>query len=237
MATCLVDAMFPDVGRATVALLRRLGHQVEVPPEQTCCGQMHLNTGYGPDAIGVLRHHVGAFAGSDVVVAPSASCVASVRHQHAALARAAGDLTLAAEAEALAERTYELSELLVDVLGVTEVGAWYPHRVTWHPTCHSLRLLCVADRPRRLLAEVEDLELVELPGAEACCGFGGTFALKNPAVSAAMLDDKVRNVVATGAEACAAGDSSCLMQIAGGLSRQRARVRAVHLAEILASTR
>lgn len=237
MATCLVDAMFPDVGRATVGLLRRLGHRVEVPAEQTCCGQMHLNTGYGPRALGVVRHHVTAFAGAEVVVAPSASCVASVRHGHAALARAAGEPGLAAEAEALGARTHELSELLVDVLGVTEVGAWYPHRVTWHPTCHSLRLLQVGDRPRRLLEAVEDLELVELPGAEQCCGFGGTFALKNPAVSSAMLDDKVRHVLDSGAAVCSAGDSSCLMQIGGGLTRRSAPVRTVHLAEILASSR
>jgi L-lactate dehydrogenase complex protein LldE len=237
MATCLVDAMFPDVGRSTVGVLRRLGHQVDVPAEQTCCGQMHLNTGYGPGALGVIRHHVAAFADAEIVVAPSASCVASVRHQHVALARAAGDGALAADAEALGARTHELSELLVDVLGVTDVGAWYPHRVAWHPTCHSLRLLQVGDRPRRLLEAVEDLELVDLVGSEECCGFGGTFALKNPAVSSAMLDDKVRHVLDSGAEVCSAGDSSCLMQIGGGLSRRSSPVRAVHLAEILASSR
>lgn len=237
MVTCLVDGLFPEVGKATVGVLRRLGHSVVVPAEQTCCGQMHLNTGYGPAALGVVRHHVAAFSGAEVIVAPSGSCVASVRHQHAATARRAGDAALAAEAEAVAARTFELSELLVDVLGVTDVGAWYPHRVAWHPTCHSLRLLGVGDRPRRLLEAVEDLELVELPGAEECCGFGGTFALKNPAVSAAMLDDKLRHVVGSGAEVCAAGDASCLMHIGGGLSRDRSNLATVHLAEILAATR
>jgi len=236
MVTCLVDGLFPEVGRATVRLLRRLGVEVEVPAGQTCCGQMHLNTGYWHQALSVVRHHVETFAASETVVAPSASCVGSVRHQHAAMARKAGDETLAHDAEALAKRTFELSEFLVDVLGVTEVGAYYPHRVTWHPTCHSLRMLGLGDRPLRLLRQVEGLELVELPSAESCCGFGGTFALKNPAVSAAMLDDKVRSVCSTGA-LCAAGDSSCLMQIGGGLSRDGYRGRTVHLAEILASTR
>lgn len=237
MVTCLVDGLFPDIGRATVSLLRRLGHDVDVPAGQTCCGQMHINTGYGPGALGVVRHHLAVFAGAEVVVAPSASCVGSVRHQHAAVARQAGDPALAAEAERLAARTYELSELIVDVLGVTDVGAYYPHRVTWHPTCHSLRVLGLGDRPRRLLEEVEGLELVDLPDAESCCGFGGTFSLKNPAVSAAMLDDKLRQVEATGTERCGSGDASCLMQIGGGLARRGSAVRPVHLAEILASTR
>lgn len=237
MVTCLVDGMFPQVGRATVTLLRRLGHTVVVPAGQTCCGQVHLNTGYGPAALGVVRHHVAAFAGAEVVVAPSASCVGSARHQHAAVARQAGDEPLAADADALAARTWELSELLVDVLGVTDVGAWYPHRVAWHPTCHSLRALRLGDRPRRLLEAVEELELVELASADACCGFGGMFAVKNAAVSSAMLADKVRHVTASGASVCASGDSSCLMQIGGGLSRAGSPIRPLHLAEILAATR
>ena len=236
-ATCLVDGMFPSVGRATVRLLERLGHEVVVPPEQVCCGQMHVNTGYLADALPIVRNHVRAFDRSDVVVAPSGSCVGSVRHQQAMVAEHAGDRALAHDARSLAGRTYELTELLVDVLGLEDVGAWYPHRVTYHPTCHSLRMLRVGDRPLRLLRQVEDIELVELPQAESCCGFGGTFALKNSAVSAAMLEDKVRNVVATGASVCTAGDSSCLLHIGGGLSRQGAGTRAVHLAEVLAGTR
>jgi L-lactate dehydrogenase complex protein LldE len=168
-----------------------------------------------------------------VVVAPSGSCVGSVRHQHA---RLAGDPALARRAAAVAARTYELSELLVDVLGVTDVGAYFPHRVTYHPTCHSLRLLRVGDRPLALLRAVRGLDLVELPGAEGCCGFGGTFAVKNADTSTAMLADKMRAVLDTGAEFCAAGDSSCLLHIGGGLSRLRTGVRTVHLAEILAAT-
>jgi L-lactate dehydrogenase complex protein LldE len=184
----------------------------------------------------LVRNHVAAFEGYQAVVAPSGSCTAAVRHQHAEVARQFGDPGLAGAARELAGRTYELSEFLVDVLGMTDVGARYPHRVTYHPTCHSLRLLRVGDRPLRLLRAVRDLDLVELPAAETCCGFGGTFALKNPGVSGAMLADKLAAVAGTGAGVCTAGDASCLMHIGGGLSRQRAGVQAVHLAEILAST-
>jgi len=235
--TCLADTLFPGVGRATVRLLERLGHRVEFPQAQTCCGQMHINTGYVRDALPLVRHYVETFEPYDVIVAPSGSCVGSVRHQYAMVARRYGDEKLARRAEAVAGRTYELSQLLVDVLGVEDVGAFYPHRVTYHPTCHSLRLLRVGERPLRLLRNVAGIDLVELPDAEVCCGFGGTFALKNADVSTAMLADKMRNVVGTRAEVCTAGDSSCLMHIGGGLSRLRAGVRTVHLAEILASTR
>jgi L-lactate dehydrogenase complex protein LldE len=235
--TCLVDGLFPDVGKATVGLLERLGHQVEVPLAQTCCGQMHINTGYTREALPLVRRHVAAFQGYEAVVVPSGSCAGSVRHQHAWLAREAGDRGLAAAAEEVASRTFELSEFLVDVLELEDVGAWYPHRVTYHPTCHSLRVLRVGDRPLRLLRAVGGIDLVELPEAEVCCGFGGTFAVKNPDTSTAMLADKMRHVLATRAEVCSAGDSSCLLHIGGGLSRLRAGVRTVHLAEILASTR
>jgi L-lactate dehydrogenase complex protein LldE len=234
-ATCLVDTLFPDVGRATVTLLERLGHQVEFPLEQTCCGQMHVNTGYQREALPLVRRYVETFEPYEAVVAPSGSCVGSVRHQHATVARKYGDEQLAVRAERVAERTFELSELLVDVLGVEDVGATYPHRVTYHPTCHSLRMIRVADKPLRLLRRVRGIDLVELPEADVCCGFGGTFALKNAEVSTAMLADKMTNVLGTGAEICTAGDSSCLMHIGGGLSRLSTGVRTVHLAEILAS--
>ncbi|MBO0776933.1 MAG: (Fe-S)-binding protein [Actinobacteria bacterium] len=234
--TCLGDTLFPEVGKATVRLLERLGHDVVFPQAQTCCGQMHVNTGYLQDALPLVRHYVEVFEGCEAVVVPSASCTGSIRHQHAMVARRYGDEALAARAEAVAARTYELSELLTGVLGTDDVGAYYPHRVTYHPTCHSLRLLGVGDRPLRLLRRVRGLTLTELPGADSCCGFGGTFALKNADVSTAMLADKMRGVLATGAEVCTAGDSSCLMHIGGGLSRLRAGTRTVHLAEILAST-
>ncbi len=235
--TCLADTLFPDVGKATVTLLQRLGHEVEFPEAQTCCGQMHVNTGYQRDALPLVRRYVEVFErGYDAIVMPSGSCAGSVRHQHAMVARRSGDELLARRAEAVAARSYELSELLTDVLKIEDVGAYYPHRVTYHPTCHSLRVLRVGDRPLRLLRRVAGLELVELPDADVCCGFGGTFAVKNADTSTAMLADKMRNVLGTRAEVCTAGDSSCLMHIGGGLSRLRTGIRTVHLAEILAST-
>jgi L-lactate dehydrogenase complex protein LldE len=236
LITCLVDGMFPDVAADTVTLLRRLGHEVEVPLAQTCCGQMHINTGYPRPALPLVRRYVETFAGFDAVVAPSGSCIGSVRHQQAPLARAAGDLALAHQAEQVAARSYELSELLVDVLDVVDVGARYPHTVTYHPTCHSLRLLRVGDKPLQLLRAVDAINLVELPEADSCCGFGGTFALKNADVSAAMLADKITHVEATGADRLCASDSSCLMHLGGGLTRLRTGVKPVHLATILAST-
>jgi L-lactate dehydrogenase complex protein LldE len=235
-ATCLADTLFPDVPKATVTVLERLGHQVDFPAGQTCCGQMHVNTGYQREALPLIRRYVDVFEPHEVIVVPSGSCAGSVAHQHAMVARGHGDEALARRAEAVAARTYELSQLLIDVLGVEDVGAYYPHRVAYHPTCHSLRLLRVGDRPLRLLRAVAGLELVTLPEADECCGFGGTFAVKNADVSTAMLADKMGNVLATGAEVCTAGDSSCLMHIGGGLSRLRTGVRTVHLAEILAST-
>jgi len=235
--TCLADGLFPNSAIATVELLERLGHEVVFPEHQTCCGQMHVNTGYQREAVALVRHHVEVFedAACDAVVAPSGSCVGSVRHQHAMVARRAGDEALAQRAEAVAARTYELSELLVDVLGVRDVGAYYPHTVTYHPTCHSLRMLRVGDKPLQLLRHVRGLTLVELPMAESCCGFGGTFAIKNVDTSTAILEDKMAAILGTGAQVCTAGDSSCLMHIGGGLSRIGSAVRTVHLAEILAS--
>lgn len=241
-ATCLVDGLFPSAATATVRLLERLGHEVVVPTGQACCGQMHVNSGYPDRALPIIRNHVRTFwpvvGGEwDAVVAPSGSCVGAARHQQAGVARRAGDPGLAAAADDVAARTYELSQLLVDVLGVTDVGAWFPHTVTYHPTCHSLRMLRVGDRPTRLLQAVDGLELVDLPDADQCCGFGGTFALKNADTSAAMVADKADGVVASGAAVLTAGDWSCLMNIDGALSRRDAPVHTVHLAEILASTR
>src|SRR5262249_34958167 len=162
---------------------------------------------------------------------PSASCAGAIRHQHTMIARDARDDALAAAAQATADRTYELSEFVIDVLGTDDVGAYFPHRVTYHPTCHSLRLLKVGDRPLRLLRNVRGIGLVDLPAHDECCGFGGTFSIKNPDVSAAMLADKMEAVIETGAEVLCAGDRSCLMHIGGGLERIRAGVKTLHLAE------
>jgi Fe-S oxidoreductase len=236
MVTCVNDAMFPDTGRAVVTLLRRLGVDVDFPEAQTCCAQPMVNTGYLDEAVPVVRTFVDAFEGYDAVVTPSGSCAGSARHQHSLVARRSGDPVLEGRVASLGPRVFELSEFLVDRLGVTDVGAYFPHRVTYHPTCHSLRMLGVGDRPRRLLESVRGLTLVDLPGAEECCGFGGTFAVKNADTSVAMGADKARHVRDTGAEVLVAGDNSCLMHIGGLLSRQRAGVRVMHLAEILAAT-
>jgi L-lactate dehydrogenase complex protein LldE len=236
MVTCVNDAMFPDTGRAVVRLLRRLGVDVEFPAAQTCCAQPMVNTGYLDEAVPVVRRFVDAFAGFDAIVAPSGSCAGSARHQHSIVARRSGDPGLVSAVEATSPRTYELSEFLVDVLGVVDVGAYFPHQVTYHPTCHSLRMLGVGDRPWRLLQAVRGIRLTELRAAEECCGFGGTFAVKNADTSVAMGADKTRHVRESGAEVLVAGDNSCLMHIGGLLSRQRSGVRTLHLAEVLAST-
>ncbi|MGB0098648.1 MAG: (Fe-S)-binding protein [Nocardioides sp.] len=236
MVTCINDALYPDTGRAVVTLLRRLGVDVDFPAAQTCCAQPMVNTGYLDEAVPVVRTFVDAFAGYDAVVTPSGSCAGCARHQHSIVARRSGDPALAEAVAVTSPKVYELSEFLVDVLGVTDVGAYYPHTVTYHPTCHSLRMLGVGDRPRRLLEQVRGLTLLDLPGAEECCGFGGTFAMKNADTSVAMGSDKARRVCDTGAEVLVAGDNSCLTHVGGLLSRQRAGVRTVHLAEILAAT-
>jgi L-lactate dehydrogenase complex protein LldE len=236
MVTCVNDAMFPDTGKAVVRLLSRLGVDVDFPMSQTCCAQPMVNTGYLDEAVPVVRNFVESFAGYDAVVAPSGSCAGSARHQHAIVARRSGDPGLARAVAEVSPKVYELSELLVDVLGVEDVGAYFPHAVTYHPTCHSLRMLGVGDRPTRLLRAVRGLRLVDLPHAEECCGFGGTFAVKNADTSVAMGSDKARHVQDTGAEVVVAGDNSCLMHIGGLLSRQRSGVKVMHLAEVLAAT-
>lgn len=240
MTTCLVDVMAPDVARSTVLLLERLGHDVVFDPRQTCCGQMHTNTGYYTEAAPVVRSFVDTFEPQldevDAIVMPSGSCAGCVRDQHAKVAAHEGDAQLGERAARVAAKTYELSELLVDVLGVTDVGAYFPHRVTYHPTCHSMRMLKVGPRPLRLLRAVEGIDVVNLPQSDTCCGFGGTFSVKNDATSDAMVTDKAANVVRSGAEYVVAGDASCLMNIGGKLRRTGAQPRVIHLAQILAST-
>jgi L-lactate dehydrogenase complex protein LldE len=222
--TCLGDTLFPNVGAATVTVLERLGIGVDFPRAQTCCGQLHLNAGYAAEAKALAARFVGVFAGWDMIVTPSGSCAAHVRVYYPELL---GDL-----AGDLPERVLELSELVERAGG--GVGASWPGTVAYHPTCHSLRLLRLGDGPQRLLRGVRGLELVELPDADVCCGFGGTFAVKNAAVSTAMLEDKLACIEASGADVVCACDSSCLMHIGGGLARRSSRVRALHLAEILA---
>src|SRR6476659_3589622 len=224
--TCLTDTLFPDTGKAVVKVLERLGHQVDFPVGQSCCGQMHFNTGYRREAVPMARGFAAAFGGFEAVVTPSASCASMVREYYPALAEEAGDPGLARAVAEVAPRTHELSVFLADVLGVTDVGGYFPHRVTYHPSCHSLRML----------RAVRGLDLADLPDAEACCGFGGTFAVKNADVSAAICADKVAAVRMSGAEVLCAADNSCLMHIGGALDRQRSGVAVMHLAEILART-
>ncbi len=232
--TCLNDTFFPNTGRAVVEVLERLGHQVSFDPAQTCCGQMHLNSGYGADALALARRFAAVFRDAQAVVIPSTSCTAMVRTQFPRMAEA--DPVLHRQIEDLTPRVHEFSEFLTGVLGITDTGAYFPHRVTYHASCNSLRALHLGDGPLALLRAVAGIDLVELPDARECCGFGGTFAVKNAEVSTAMLSDKMRAVLDTGAEIVTAGDNSCLMHIAGGLSRGRTGVRAMHLAEILAHT-
>jgi L-lactate dehydrogenase complex protein LldE len=234
--TCINDTMFPDTGRATVDVLERLGVSLEFPTGQTCCGQMHVNTGYRKQATGIMRGFLDAFEAYEYVVAPSSSCVGTVRHHFPKLAAESGDPVLAQRVEALAPRVFDLSEFIVDILGVEDVGAYFPHRVTYHSTCHSLRAIGLGDRPYRLLRAVRGLTLVDLPSSEECCGFGGTFSVKNPDVSVAMGSDKARHVRETGAQVLVAPDRSCLMHLGGLLSRSRGGVQVMHLAEVLAQT-
>ncbi len=216
-ATCIGDTLFPEACRATMRVLERLGHEVVFPAEQTCCGQMHLSSGYADEAAKLGRRFVEIFGAYETVVSPSSSCVGTVRELYGL------------------DNVFELSELLVSKLGVEDVGASFAGRVTYHPTCHSLRVTRVGEAPLRLLRNVRGLELVELPRDDECCGFGGTFSIKNADTSSAMLADKCDAVESTGAGVCTALDGSCLLQIGGGLSRRGAGVRTLHLAEILAS--
>jgi L-lactate dehydrogenase complex protein LldE len=230
--TCYNDTLFPDTGKAVVRVLERLGHTVEFPAGQTCCGQMHYNTGYQTEAMPLLERFVDQFRGAEAVVVPSSSCVAMMRDHYPMMAEHIGKPALTAELNKLLPNVYEFSEFLTKRLGLTDVGAYYPHKVTYHASCHGLRNLGLGDGPQTLLRAVKGIDLVEIAGLEQCCGFGGTFAVKNAEVSSAMLAEKTNAILNTKAEACTACDNSCLMHIQGALHRQRNPVKTVHLAEI-----
>jgi L-lactate dehydrogenase complex protein LldE len=234
-ATCINDVMFPETCMAVARLLSRLGCEVSFPPKQTCCGQMFTNTGYFKEALGSVRACARAFEPFDYVVGPSGSCVGSIREQHPLLAEMSGDVALQQAVEKMVAKTYELTEFIIDVLGVEDVGAYFPHTVTFHQACHSLRITKLGDRPRRLMEKVRGLTLVPLEADDQCCGFGGTFSVKNAALSADMVSEKARCVVASGAEYLVTVDNACLMNIGGALHRDQAPVRTIHLAQILAS--
>jgi L-lactate dehydrogenase complex protein LldE len=230
--SCLVDLFRPAVGFAAVDLLERAGCQVEVPRGQTCCGQPAYNQGDRADAIDLARRTIDALAGYDYVVVPSGSCAGMLRQHYPELfPEGSPDAERARE---LAARTFELVSFLTDVLGVIGVDAELPARATYHDACAGLRELGVKQQPRLLLQSVRGLELVELPGAEVCCGFGGTFCVKYPAISTKMVDDKAADIVATGADLVLAGDLGCLINIAGRLSRLGSTIEVRHVAEVLA---
>ena len=232
--TCYNDTLFPDTGKAVVRVLERLGHTVNFPAGQTCCGQMHYNTGYQAEAFPLLERFVEQFEEAEAVVIPSSSCVAMMRDHYPKMAAQVG-VELSVRVERLLPKVFEFSEFLTRGLGLEDVGASYPHRVTYHASCHGLRNLGLGDGPLRLLKRVRNIDLVELAGVEECCGFGGTFAVKNADVSIAMLEQKTATILQTKAEVCTACDNSCLMHIEGALHRQKTGVGTLHLAEILAS--
>jgi L-lactate dehydrogenase complex protein LldE len=234
--TCYNDMLFPETGRAVVRLLERLGVDVDFDPKQTCCGQMHANTGFRTEAFLLARRFVRLYQDAETVVVPSASCAAMIRDQYPALFEEMGNAELRRELAALLPRVFELSELLIDRMGLEDVGAYFPHRVTFHASCHGARGLHLGDRPYRLLAKVRGLELAPLPKNDRCCGFGGTFSVKNGEVSSAMLAVKLQDVLGTGAEYCTALDNSCLMHLGGAMHRQYAGMTTIHMAQILASS-
>lgn len=234
--SCYNDTLFPETGRAVVNVLERLGHEVDFPLDQTCCGQMHFNTGYRAQAYALAKRLLQQFSTAQVVCIPSSSCVATLREVYRELAEENDDIAMLHLLEGLLPRCLEFTELLVDHLGAVDVGASFPHRVTYHASCHGLRSLKLGDKPVQLLRHVRGLQLAPLQGLEQCCGFGGTFSIKNAEVSGAMLTEKARAVLNTEAEVCTAVDNSCLMHLSGFFHRQYSGVRTMHIAEILAAS-
>jgi L-lactate dehydrogenase complex protein LldE len=234
--TCYNDTLYPETGRAVVRLLERLGVDLDFQPKQTCCGQMHANTGFRAEAFSQAKRFIRLYQDAETVVVPSSSCVAMIRDQYPGLVAELGNAELRQQFEALVPRVYELSEFLIDRLGVEDVGAYFPHRVTYHASCHGVRALHLGNRPWQLMAKVRGLDLVPLNNLDRCCGFGGTFSVKNAEVSSAMLAVKLQDVIATGAEYCTALDNSCLMHLGGAMHREYVGMKTIHLAQILAST-
>jgi L-lactate dehydrogenase complex protein LldE len=234
--TCYNDTLYPETGRAVVRLLERLGVELDFHPQQTCCGQMHANTGFRGEAFSQAKRFIRLYQDTETVVVPSSSCVAMMRDQYPGLIEELGSAELRREFEALLPRVFELSEFLIDKLDVEDVGAYFPHRVTYHASCHGVRALRLGERPYRLLAKVRGMTLLPLDNVDRCCGFGGTFSVKNAEVSSAMLAVKLQDVMASGAEFCTALDNSCLMHLGGAMHRQYAGMKTIHLAQILAST-
>jgi L-lactate dehydrogenase complex protein LldE len=230
-ATCVVDQMFPGVAEATASVLRRYGCEVSFPKAQVCCAQPAMNSGYVDDARRVAAALLDAFDGAEYVVTPSGSCAAMIRHHYGSLFE--GDAARLAQVEQLGERLFELSQFLVNVLEVEQLDGAFPHAVTFHPSCHGARLLGVRQEPLTLLRKVPELRLLPLPNAQDCCGFGGTFAVKLPEISAAIADEKLSHVQSTGARYLVSTDQGCLMHLSGRMQRCGMEVQALHLAELL----
>ena len=233
--SCFNDFFYPQTIEAATRVLRHLDVEVSIVEGQTCCGQIHYNTGYADMAVPLVRAFIDRFKDFDAIVSISGSCTAMVREQYRRLALRTHDQKLINAAEELSKRIFEFTDYITKVVGIESTVSYFPHRVTYHPTCHSLRSLNIYQSAVNLLKNVEGLELVELPNAEQCCGFGGTFSVKNEPVSSAMLFDKMANIEKTGAEILVALDNSCLMHIGGGLKKINSGISVMHIAEILAS--
>jgi len=229
---CLVDGIYPQVGEAMVHIFRKLGISMTCPTQQTCCGQPAYNSGFRREARIAAKRFIEIFETADTIVCPSGSCVTMVRHHYAELFK--DDASWELRARQVADKTYELTEYLVDILGVDDLGAKYDGKVTYHDSCHLLRSLRVREQPRRLLRKVSGAEFVELYDSDKCCGFGGSFSVKYADISAAMVDDKVNNIIASGADTVVGCDMGCLMNIQGMLSRKGSDIKIMHIAQILA---
>lgn len=232
---CLVDAMFPSTGEAMLAIFDKLGIRYDYPLKQTCCGQPAYNSGYRKDAAEAAKHFIQTFENAEVIVCPSGSCVHMIRHHYPELLQQ--DTIWSERVKSIADRTFELSEFIVDELRITDLGSKFSGTVTYHDSCHLKSGLGIAEQPRALLHNIEGLELIEMKNSDSCCGFGGTFSVHYPEISTAMVDEKIENILATGATFVTGCDTSCLMNIGGRLSRRGERVQALHLADLLAGER
>ena len=229
---CLVDGIYPEVGEAMVAIFRKLGIKLTCPTQQTCCGQPAFNTGYHGEARVAARRFIDIFESADAIVCPSGSCVTMVRYHYPQLF--ADDAAWLPRANHVAAKTFELTEYLVDILGVDDLGARFDGVVTYHDSCHLLRNLRIKEQPRRLLNKIFGAEFIEMNDSDRCCGFGGSFSFKYGDISAAMAADKVKNIIASGADTVVGCDMGCLMNIQGRLSRRRSSIKTMHIAQLLA---
>ncbi len=232
---CLVDTMFPEAGEAMITVFDRLGIPYDYPTGQTCCGQPAYNSGYQRDAAAAARHFIDIFEDAEVIVCPSGSCVHMVQHHYPELFK--DDALMCERALAVGDKTFEFTQYLVDELGISDVSSDFSGKVTYHDSCHLSRGLGIADQPRALLKNISELELLEMEDSDTCCGFGGTFSVNYPEISIAMVDEKIENILATGADVVTGCDISCLMNILGRISRRKENIKVLHIAQLLAGTK